>query len=511
MIGILQRPFDRLLGYLGYVRSDTTGLATAATERQFVYTFNDALYDNSVYEPRLRYLSGILVNYCGVPGGVGRIVGHFNPVKEIVEAYQNVLPGVWGKDIRPVKVDDASDLDPSLLAALTAVWQDSNLESDKARIIRLAALHGTIGLRVSRLPNTDRVAVQYDHPARIFNVEEDESGNVVAIVLKYKEPFNRGTRLEPDYEEVEVVEEITRDGFSRTVNGEEKIPDDDRRNTFGFCPYVILRHKDNGTIFGDWAFKGSEPMIHDINWRITQQGRSINRHQFPKWFFTAGGNKPEEIDMGNEEKALYVQTSPDTPPPSAEAIVPMLDQASAMSFTADLRDMMRGRQPELNINDIKLLAGLSGEAYQQASKPAESAILDVRPRYDHAFVRAMQMAVSMRIDLGLSTVTGKATPTGAGATVEPNSTGDAAFHAGLLDFKFADRPALPPTSFQKVQEAQAATAEQSAKFSVAKSATGIVDQQEQLKIAGYSPKDIAAILERKRASGVLPAEPNQGL
>jgi hypothetical protein len=298
--------------------------------RVSVWELNQAMYDNTVYESALPYRQHVLRTYCGVRDGRGRIIGHFNPVKEIVETYQNVLPGTWGKEVRPVTPANGAEglqkpIGQDLVEALTRVWRDSNLDTEKTRIIRLAATFGTVGLRVSRIAGTERVAIQYDEPRRIFNPEEDSAGNVTGVCLKYKQPHNYGTLEAPDIQAVDVVEIITKDEFSKTINGEQQLKDVERKNTFGFCPYVLLRHQDNGTTFGDWAFRGSEAQIHDINWRITQQGRSINRGQFPKWFLTSGGPKPDTIDADGETSVWHVQTVPGTPPPSADAIVPKID------------------------------------------------------------------------------------------------------------------------------------------------------------------------------------------
>lgn len=480
---------NRLANYLGYVRADSSAIHKAAETRRDVYAVNQAFYDNRIYYPRSAggCLENVLQTYCGVTDAAAiarcRMAGHFNPVKEIVEAYQYVLPGTWGESIKPVLPDSGEPVTPRLLAELTAVWRDSNLDSEKHRIIRYAANFGTVGIRVSRLPGTDRVAVQPDHPGRLFDVEEDAAGNVVAVVLKYTQALNFGSGTEPDYQDVEVIERIDKGGFSRTFDGIEQIPADDRRNPFGFCPYVLLRHKDNGTVFGDWSYKGSEWAIHDINWRTTDQGRSIRRHQFPNWFFTAGGRKPEQMDVG-EEKAWYVQSSPGTPPPSAEAIVPQIDQKSASDFNAELRDLLRSRQPESNLNDVKLIAGLSGETIAQVLKPTEQAILAVRPNYDHAFIRALQMAISIRIDMGLAQ--------GFGAS------GDAAYKSGQLAFAFDKRPALPPTTYQQIEQARAATERRRLDTADARNSRELVGDREALRIMGYSETDIERLEAEKR-------------
>lgn len=481
MISTLLNPINRLARWwLGYTDSDKVARDFGA--RKAIYDVNRMMYDGTVYYSRANggCLEDILRTYCGATNGKGRIIPHFLPAREIVDFYAAcVMPGMWNGEIRPV-LPDGGDIDQAFHDSLTTVWRDSNLDSEKARIIRLNANLGTVGFRIVRLQDSDRVVIQADEPERLFNVEEDAAGNVVSVVLKYTQPFNFGTSLEPDFQDVEYIEVFNKDEFSKKIDGKEQLPADSIKNPFGFCPYVVNRHKDNGTIFGDHAYKGSEAQIHDINWRITQQGRSINRHQFPNWFFTAGGKEPSPMDMG-EEKAWYVQSKEGTPPPSAEAIVPKIDQAAATDYGINLRNMLRSHQPELNFNDVQLLSGLSGESIAQVLKPSEAAVLSVRPNYDHAFVRAMQMAVSIRADLGLESALG--------------TDGDALYKAGKLAFSFADRPALPQTVFQKQQQATAETATDTARANVAKAFQGIgASAKTVLLKAGFTPEEADAEL-----------------
>jgi hypothetical protein len=456
--------------------------------RLALYRMNAALYDNNAYATLWTEIKSQCFPKCDP---MVRVFGQVSPFKEIVEAYQNCMPGTYGNEIKIADKVDEKDVNPKLSEPVRTIWRDSNLDSDKATIQRHAANLGTVGMRPTVV--NGKVVIQHDHPERIFDVEQDAMGNVVSIVLKYESTRNVSSDLlSPDYQKVDVVEIITKDEFSQTFDGVEQLTQ--QRNQFGFCPYVILRHVDNGTLYGDWAYKGTEHSIHQINFRISQQGRSIGRNEFPKWFAAAGGPKPKEFDVDGGTMA-YVEMRPDSPPPLFQAIVPAIDQASAMAYWMEERDMLRGRQPELTIRDVKLLASVSGEAILRALTPAKMAILGVRPNYDHAFRRAVQMAISIGCDLGLWDVgTGK----GIGA-------GDGAYRQGLEAFEWAPRPALPETPQERLAIEQAATAGQQAKLSVAKQTQGLgVSADEVLRQAGYSDQEIAAIKAEKTTKDVVP-------
>lgn len=482
---------DRLLGWFGYVKNRPVDHQTDAGGREITYAVNDALYDNYVYELSRSggYLERILYQYFGINDcSKVRLVGHFNPIKEIVESYQNVIGGSYGKEIQLADDVDGEPVKPAILEPVKQIWRDSNLDSDKAMIQRHAANLGSVGLRAVLKPS-GKVVVQYDHPSRIHYIEEDSEGNKVAVVLKYTLPRNTGTLIDPKYEMVEVIEVITKDEFSQTIDGVEQIPDEQRTNRYGFCPYVVMCHKDNGTPFGDWAYKGSERVIHAINYRISRQDKSIDRHQFPNWFAAAGGDKPETIDMGGE-KLTYAKLGADTPTPFMQAIVANLDQEAAAKFWMELRDMLRGRQPELTINDVRLLSNVSGETVMQVLKPAESVILAARPLYEHAFIRVLQMCMSIGADEGLWDL---GTGRGEGA-------GDRAYKSGVEAMAFAERPALPPTPVQQQAFADGAVADRVAKAGLAKQLQGLgVSEQEVLRTAGYTDKEIAAMAAEPRS------------
>lgn len=507
---------DRLFGLLGYVRATARDAAVSPPTRHAIYRVNELLYDNKVYAPRAYggALEDVLAWYFGQHAGSNvRVVGHFLPCKEIVDLYAgNVLPGVWGGP-DGVKVDkdvDGRPVNPALLPPpyaaeqgadapddpLTRIWRDSNLDTAKGTLCRWAANLGTVGLRPVYDPDADRVTVQADHPGRIFDVEEDSDGNVTAVCLKYHVPLNRGTAVLPVYEQVEVVETLDKEGFSRTLNGQEQIPDDRRKNRWGFCPYVILRHRDNGTLFGDWAYKGSEDQIHAVNYGISQQSASILRHLLPHWFGSAAGQPPTTMDLGGS-KMSFVQRGPTDPEPFLQAIVPNVNHADAQGFWMALRDLLRGRQPELNFNDVRLIAGTSGETIAQVLKPTEGAVKSVRPAYSHAMIRVLQMGVSIGSEQRLWDV---------GAGTGPES-GDRAYVKGLLRFRFAEMPALPQTAASRLNDANAKVAEENAKTARSSALADAVSNNERLRLAGYTDEEIAKINEERATQDAVPTGP----
>lgn len=497
-MGILSTTIDSVFGRLGYVRAKPEDVVKFDV-RNGAYAINELLYSGSVYQTRANggALEDILRTYIGpafTDANRNRILPLFNPVAEIVETYQHVLPGTWGDGVTLADKVNDRPIDQAIREPLANIWKASNFDSEKAKLIRWGANFGTVGIRVvargARDNRPSRVSIVADHPSRLFNFEEDGEGNVVAVCLKYQMPVNRGTLADPTWETVDVVEEITREGFSLTYDGAEQIEDADRANGLGFCPYVVLKHRDNGTAYGDWAYRGSEAALHRINWRYSRQDKSIDRHQFPNWFFAAGGDAPiEDVDMG-DSKGHYVKTVAGTPPPVMQAIVPDIDQGSAMEFVATLRKQFRSRQPELVLNDLELLANTSGDSLELSLKAAEKKIADAKPNYIHAITRALQMGVSAGNAVG-------AWPIG----------GDQDYRAGRLDFAFSPMPLLPLTTSQRALQAAADVAGDKAKLEVAQQAKLLgLPQKEQWRKAGYTEPQIATLLQERSDQPVLDTE-----
>jgi hypothetical protein len=178
-----------------------------------------------------------------------------------------------------------------------------------------------------------------------------------------------------------------------------------------------------------------------------------------------------------------------------QAIVPQIDYPAALAFVMQLINQLRRRQPEMAVGDLQLYANISGESVAQVLKQAESAILDVRPAYDHAFIRAIQMGLSIGMTDALPGF-----DVGAGTG---EGSGERAYNQGLETFQFKPRPALPQTPAQQMAQANANVADQNARFGAAKLAQNIgTDVQTTFEVAGFDEAKAQEIIDRKRQQDV---------
>lgn len=482
---------------LGITNFDTK-FASDQGVRNTRYAFNESFLNNRVYRPEA--LGGFREQIFKDTFGLDctpelRLVGAYNPVPAVVGAYQNVFRGTFGQEI---KVDDKVN-DHPVNAKLIAddspvgkVWRWSDLDTEKHLMQEWAANLGTVGIRVVAVNADDasdrRVFLQIHHPGAINDFDIDDRGNVTAVELKYTvKGGDIGSR-----HDVEVREVLDKGRLVKEVGGKTE---SDEANELGVCPYVILRHRDDGGDFGKWAYAGSEDTIHWINWLIVNQGESIMEHAWPQWFAAAGGPTPEEVPIGRR-KIAYVKMLPDTPTPIFEPLVAPLDQVGSLAYWNECIDRLQERQPELATVAMKVLSGQSGETIAKLQIPAESAILRARALYEHAVIRALQIALSEGVRLSLWDL-----GTGMGST----EAADAAYQDGFEDFAFTERPALPATAYDKVQQANANVAEDKAKFDLAAAGQRAgLDEQAALEKTGLKAREAAKIVKRKRRVDVVP-------
>lgn len=474
--------------------------------RRDQYKVWQSLYDNTIYDSQIDggFRETILRDLFNVTCNADETVAsseigpYFNPVKPIVDAYQNVLLGAFGREIRVAPEYNGQPVTPELARPannpLGRIWRWSNLDTEKQTLQRQAAGLGACGIRIVADAGAEadsRVTLQFDHPGRIKDFDTNSRGDVTAVLLQYTVlagPLGEGRR------DVEVEERIDKEGFSLRYNGEVVKSGD---NPFGFCPYVILRHGNRGE-YGVPAFAGSETQIHLINRLRAYIARGVPDVVDATWFATAGGPKPEAFSLGRSSVA-YVRTDPDSPNPTLEPLVAPLSIAEASAYADRLEELVQQRQPEMLIGNVKLLSGISGETLAKVLKPAESKILEARAPYEHAIIRALQMALSEMIVMGLWN---------AGTGTGTMQAADAAYQQGRLNFEFEARAALPPTAYDEQNQAKAEDARAASKFSLAKQAQGLgVDEETVLKTAGYSDDEVTDILTKKRTADVIPTEP----
>src|SRR5213076_2172661 len=117
-------------------------------------------------------------------------------------------------------------------------------------------------------------------------------------------------------------------------------------------------------------------------------------------FMSGSGPKPLRFPLGRVT-VLYAQTAQGVPAPDYKSITPALDFSGVIAAVERDAGYLRERQPELILNALTLLSGLSGETIGQVIKPAETAVLRARALYEDALIRALQIGLSYGVLYGL--------------------------------------------------------------------------------------------------------------
>lgn len=474
----------RLLGYSG---ESVDGMYTLSwQDRRQEYRRADQFYDNTLYSSEydcnlrreiFRDVVGREIN------DRAELLPHFNPVANIVDAYQHSMRGTFGREI---KVENEGEpLNATVEDAIKSIWKDSRLDDRKEAYQHYAANYGCAGLRVQAVRNdAGEVSIRVipTTPSEIIDIEETDTGSLTSVLLEYQVLSGP---LGEDREFVTYRELLTKETFSRWKVRDEKGTKETLPNELGVCPFVLCRHRDKGRKpsqngeFGLSAYHGSDDLIHLINIRMSQCGLSIDKALWAKWFAAAGSAEPEEFPLEGT-KVVYLQMAPDDPPPVFKAMVEPIDFANALKQIDLLMKTLIQRQPEMVLDNLEALSGQSGETITKLLVPVESRITTARQKYESPLIDAIRIGLSFGVLMGKWDL---------GTGINSRESADRAYRSGIEDFNFNSRPALPQTPADIKAQAESKFAESKAGLDAARAGSGIVPNEEQLRVAGYSEDD----------------------
>jgi hypothetical protein len=498
MSRLLSRIIDTGADIYRRVSGSSVALAPAPAARAGTvsdYELRDMMLDGRIYLPStsggaLKTVLRSLGRPCNSQDEAKYpVAGYFNPVKSICSFYSHSFGGRLGADL--VIDDEVNDrpVNPRLPDVLRLLWRWTNLDHRAAELTTIFANHGTVGIRVVYSADpSPRVYLDFDPPAFVKRADLDNRGNVVTVFLEYT-----GQRHDADGNvdgTFKVEEIISKYGFSQKFDGDEQLTPEQQENGLGVCPYVLLRNDVlPGETFGRHAYHGSERAIHGINFGLSQLDQSVIDHVWPYIFGTGPGKKPNKFTTGRYTM-VYVQSEGGKPDPSVDLMVPRLDFKGAIEHLKGLADLVRDRQPQMVLNALSLLSGISGETLAQVLKPAEAESLRARVLIEDAVIRASALGISAGI---YNRVPGFDLGTGGGS----KDAADAAYGDGdgPEAFRFKTRPALPPTVYQRIEQAKADDAVKASKLALMGLAEGVsaFSEDEVFRIGGYTDAEIAAI------------------
>ena len=335
-----------------------------------------------------------------------------------------------------------------LREAIEQVWQWSNWEIKKDIVPLYGSVMGDVGILIVDDQLHQKVFFDIVHPGNISHVEKDVMGNIKGYEIQ-EERFDPRTHLERTV----VYKEIAlRDGenvvFTTFLN-DKPFPwngiESSWTRPYGFVPMVLIQHNDVGLQWGWSEILPGQSKFREVDDVTSKLDDQIRKLVDSPWLM-AGVSKPTSSPTASETSLASTAAS-NRPQPGREEI-PIFygpEGATATPLVADLEIEQTSNHissiikeierdyPELRLMSLlnENVGAVSGRALEVARQPSESKVLQRRPNYYNALVRANQMAVAIAGFNGY------------------NQFNLDSFDAGLLDHSIGNVPIFTAGDFDK--------------------------------------------------------------
>ena len=395
-----------------YTSSDQVNLVNfeSLDARKLRYSILWAMYENTAYDKIHTWSQ----SYKTQKGLYKYIRSIYNPSYRIGEFWKSKLLGGAldpdagdGEEVPsclPILTENES-----LRPAIARIWQWSNWQIKKDVFGLWTPVLGDGVLKIADDPVRQKAYLKVVHPSRLADVEMDEFGNVKGYIIMYDRPDPRpGHSGLVTYKEIAEREEGNENVYYSTYlnNGLHAWDNSDSAEwsvPYGFVPMVVLQHNDVGLDFGWSELYPGLSKFREVDDQASKLHDQIRKLVEGAWLL-AGVTRPtttpraegqdatdEKPQPGREEQKVFYG------PVGAEAHslvsnIPIADVALGIQNL--IQDIERD-YPELKVDMANATGDISGRALRINRAPAEAKVLQRRPNYDNALIRAHQMAVAI--------------------------------------------------------------------------------------------------------------------
>jgi len=406
--------------------------------RTLRYSINWAMYENSAYRDVHTWAQSYKTTFA-----LYRFVRAIeSPAARLGDFWQTHL---WG-GLLDMQAGDGKSA-PSALPIITAkedkklreaiakIWAWSNWQNEKDVVTLRGSVLGDTFIKIMDDNVKRKVWMQPVHPGTIKELDVDTWGYVKEYVLEESRPDPVSGRP------ATYREEVTRSGddvvFRTYMNNslyswndiaaEYSIP-------YTFVPLVFIRHRNVGMPWGWSEFHAGLPLFREADEQGSLLNDQIRKMVNSVWLFSGvSGNSAgttvstatptdDNPEGGREDvPALYGPSGA-----TATALVSPLDISATASRIESLVSKIERDYPELSDNLENAGGDISGRALRLNRQPVIDRVLNRRPNYDMALVRAHQMAIAIAGWRGYDDAF-------AGYNLE-------SYAAGALDHTIGDRP-----------------------------------------------------------------------
>lgn len=418
----------------------------------------------------------------------------YNPVPQIVDFY---VDNIWQPsdlaDYPNLVTPAAADTQPAILKALEQLDQWSNFRGGSQLIKKYGAATGTVLIEAVDDTVREKVLDKTVWPGHILDFEVNNTNDLISYTLEYP-VYDRERKVTFKYKKV-----ITRESFSYfrddapyEIDGQPAV----EPNPYGFCPAVLIKHADGGESFGLPACKDYDK-VDETNILASHLHDNIHKTvESPVMISTDGEIVPitgaavrtrpdmtstETIDLHDPRLNWMVLKT--------KAGAGVLDLASKLKlaeaepYLKNLLASFHDDYPELQAATIiRENSQLSGAALERMLGPAQNRLDGVQPNYNQQLVKLRQMQIAIA---GWRTSNGWTQRTSQQAVFAPFDLDS--YAAGQLDFHLEPSVLVRTTELEE-EELLIKKTER------ANALKGLVTKEEQLKVAGYSEKDISQVM-----------------
>jgi hypothetical protein len=387
--------------------------------RKARYAILFAMYENTAYSRMHTWAHLYKVDY-----GLYRYTRNiFNPAYRIGEFWKihllggkldpNAGDGVETPSALPIVTENEA-----IREQLSWVWEWSNWQVNKDIAGLWTPVMGDGVIKIIDDPEREKVYMKNIHPGTLKDVELDEFGNVKGYTIEEYVFDPQKGRAAP---KVKYTEICTRDGdnvvYQTLKNDRPFAWDADQGEEweipYGFVPMVVYQHNNVGLDFGWSELMPGMSQFREVDDLASKLSDQIRKAVNPRWLYSGvqnPANNPQAKAAGQttpktssstptsdnpqpgreQEPALYGPAGSDAKPLIAD-----INIADTSTYIKEILSDIERNYPELNADMHNVEGEISGRALRINRAPAENKVLQRRPNYDNAIVRAQQMALSI--------------------------------------------------------------------------------------------------------------------
>lgn len=419
----------------------------------------------------------------------------YNPVPQVVDFYvDNLWQAAHDEEVESLVTPVAEGTDEALKAAIAQIDQWSVFASEAAKIKRYGVATGNVLIEGIDDLQREKVLHKVIWPAYVADLVLNDTGDVLSYALEY--PVTDPQTERPYKYRKEVTRETFkyfRDGVPFTPEGKSAAIEE---NPYGFCFAVWIKHRDTGADLGECAFR---------DWDKVDEANSFGSHlhdnvhkliESPVVVSTKGEIVPIVGASTNSQTGEIIPQDPrlnwvvfkTAEGASVHDLASKLKLAEAHPYLRDLLTSFSDDYPELQAAAIiRDNSQLSGAALERMLTPAQNRLDGVQPNWNQQLIKLRQMQIAVA---GMRYNDGDWTRDKQRSLFAPYDLDS--YAAGDLDFNLKRSVIVHQTD----DEQEELMIKKATRASTLKK-DGIVDQQEALKIAGYSEDEIKEILDRK--------------